>query len=63
MIDMAQADRTLLENVSVHPTMSWITALQYAAEDMGYSHYVDVPDDMVAELKSRAKTIQSVGGK
>ena len=63
MIDMAQADRTLYTQVSVlkQNAIPWQRALQLAAQNMGYDHWVDVPDDLADMLKEQAQRIRSQG--
>lgn len=60
MIDMGQADRALYrEGGPVSQTgPGWIQSLRIAAGSMGYSSWVDVPDQKVGALKQRAGAIK-----
>jgi hypothetical protein len=60
MVDMGQADRTLYRKpASMQHRMAWTIALSRAAEKMGFAHYMDVPDELIEELKTLARLIQS----
>ena len=59
MVDMGQADRSL--RASAHrplPAKCWVSALYEAAKLMGHTHFMDVPDSDVQELKAKAKRVQ-----
>ena len=44
MVDMGQADRTLYQRpLHLKFKMCWTKALRLAANEMGFSHYIDVP--------------------
>lgn len=60
MIDMGQADRSLYRQPSREQhRLDWTIALNRAASAMGFDHYMDVPDEQVESLKSRARDVQS----
>lgn len=59
-VDMGQADRTLRQTQRGDAgKMSQGMALNKAATQMGYDHYMDVPDDKVDELHVLVKKIRS----
>lgn len=60
MVDMGQADRSLRQKpASEQKTMCWSTALKLAAQQMGYSQYMEVPDERVEELKALAHKLRT----
>lgn len=62
-IDMGQADASLYRKPSCAQfQMAWLRAIDLAASEMGYTNFMDVPDDKLDSLKSTAKRIQSEAG-
>lgn len=60
MIDMGQADRSLYRRPTREQhRIAWTIALNRAARAMGFEHHMDVPDEQVESLKSKARDIQS----
>ena len=60
MIDMGQADRSLYRRPTREQHhIAWTIALNRAARAMGFEHHMDVPDEQVESLKSKARDIQS----
>lgn len=58
-IDMGQADRTLrIRPLVQQHKMAWTFALNQTARAMGYDHHMDVPDERVEELKSKAHALR-----
>jgi hypothetical protein len=59
-VDMGQADRTLRSNPSGDDgKMSQSMGLNKAAHQMGYDHYLDVPDDEISKLHALSKKIRN----
>lgn len=62
MVDMGQADSGLYRKpLSMQHKMCWTRALTRAAKEMGYGHYMDVPDKQDEELRAKARSIQITG--
>lgn len=62
MVNMGQADSSLRRKPhSVQHVMCWTRALQKAAQQMGHSHYMDVPDGQNEILRTTARKIQIAG--
>lgn len=62
MVDMGQADSTLRQKpLCMQHKMCWTRALSNAAKEMGYPHYMDVPNAQIESLKSLALQIQVEG--
>lgn len=54
-VDMGQADSSLSRTLSSpSQKMDWTVALTHAAKKMGYSHYMDVPEEKTKELHKTA---------
>jgi hypothetical protein len=59
MVDMAQADRTMYwQPQSDSHAIDWLWALKLAANQRGYAHYTDVPDELLDSIKSDARHLQ-----
>ncbi len=59
-VDMGQADRTLRSNPSGDDgKMSQSMGLNKAAHQMGYDHYLEVPDDEISKLHALSKKIRN----
>ena len=54
-VDMGQADRTLRQSSRGETRMPDLRALNKAAKQMGYEHYMDVPDSRSAEFHKLKK--------
>lgn len=62
-IDMGQADSSLYRKpAALQHKMCWTRALRKAATQMGYQHYMDVPDAKDEDLRALARDIQVQGG-
>lgn len=60
-VDMGQADSSLSRTLSSpSQKMDWTVALTHAAKKMGYSHYMDVPEEKNKELHKTAHEVQSL---
>lgn len=60
MIDMGQADRSLYRTpTEPEHKMPWLFALGKAAQQMGFEHYMDVPDARIDEAKALARDIRA----
>lgn len=60
-VDMGQADSSLNRTLS-NPSqkMDWTVALTNAAKKMGYSHYMDVPEEKTKELHKTAHEFRAL---
>ena len=62
-VDMGQADASLYRKPSCAQfQVDWLRAIDLAASEMGYTNFMDVPDDKLDSLKSTAKRIKSEAG-
>lgn len=69
MVDMGQADRSLRSTAqsdrerddALNQQRRYQRALAPAAEQMGFRHFIEVPDDRVEELQALARDIAEAG--
>lgn len=60
-VDMGQADSSLSRTLSSpSQKMDWTVALTHAAKKMGYSHYMDVPEEKTKELHKTAHEFRAL---
>lgn len=62
-VDMGQADASLYPQASPRNSRSTGCAIDLAAKEMGYTHFMDVPDAELDSLESTARRdLESEGG-